>query len=54
MDLYTLAVQIGEEPVHYIDVVGSERQDEVIVGRDLLNKYVVTLNAPGNTVDISL
>lgn len=54
VDMYTLAVQIGEQPAQYIDVVGIERQDEVIVGRDLLNQYVVTLNAPGHTVDISL
>ena len=54
VDMYTLAVQIGEQPAQYIDVVGIERQDEVIVGRDLLNQYVVTLNAPGHTVGVSL
>jgi hypothetical protein len=54
VDMYTLAVQIGEQPAKYIDVVGIERQDEVIVGRDLLNQYVITLNAPGHTVGVSL
>jgi hypothetical protein len=54
VDMYTLAVQIGEQPAKYIDVVGIERQDEIIVGRDLLNQYVVTLNAPGHTVEVSL
>ena len=50
VDLYTLAVRIGDRPSRYIEVVGSERRDEVIVGRDLLNQYVVTLDAPAHTV----
>lgn len=54
VDLYTLAVQVGEEQTHYLDVVGTEHHDEIIVGRDLLNQYIVTLNAPGNTIDMSL
>ncbi len=52
--MYTLAVKIGDQPIQYLDVVGTERRDEVIVGRDLLNQYVVTLNAPGHAVDVSL
>jgi len=54
VDLYTVAVQIGEQQTHYLNVVGTEHQDEIIVGRDLLNQYIVTLNAPGHTVDIIL
>lgn len=54
VDLYTLAVQVGEQSPHYLDVVGTEHQNEIIAGRDLLNQYIVTLNAPGHTVDISL
>jgi len=54
VDLYTLAVQVGEQQTHYLDVVGIENQDEIIVGRDLLNQYIVTLNAPGHSADIAL
>lgn len=54
VDLYTLAVQVGEQQTHYLDVVGTEHQDEIIVGRDLLNQYIVTLNAPGHAVELSL
>ena len=54
VDMYTLAVKIGDQPIQQLDVVGTERRDEVIVGRDLLNQYVVTLNAPGHTVEVSL
>ena len=53
VDLYTIAVQIGDRPLGYIDVVGSGWQDEVIAGRDLLNQYTVTLNAPAHTVELS-
>ena len=54
VDLFTLSVQVGQHTPHYLDVVGTEHQDEVIVGRDLLNQFIVTLNAPGHTVDMSL
>ncbi|MCZ7670449.1 MAG: hypothetical protein M5U34_26455 [Chloroflexi bacterium] len=54
VDMYTVALQIGEQPVCYLDVVGTENRDELIVGRDLLNQYIVTLNAPAHTVEISL
>ena len=54
VDLYTIAVQIGEQPSHYIEVVGTSHRDEVIVGRDLLNQYVISLNAPAHTVEVSL
>lgn len=53
VDLYTIAVQVGQHRVVYLDVVGTERRDEVIVGRDLLNQYVVKLDAPGYTVEMS-
>ena len=54
VDMYALAVRIGQQPARYLDVIGTENRDEVIVGRDFLNQYVVTLNALGYTVDISL
>jgi predicted aspartyl protease len=53
VDLYTIAVQIGEYRLIYVDAVGSERSDEVIVGRDVLNQFIVTLNAPGHVVEIA-
>jgi predicted aspartyl protease len=53
VDLYTVGVQIGGQPPQYIDVVGTEGRGEAVVGRDLLNQYIVTLNAPGNSVEVS-
>jgi predicted aspartyl protease len=53
VDLYKIAVQIGDHRLVHLDAIGSERHDEVIVGRDLLNQYVVTLNAPAYVVEVS-
>ncbi len=50
VDLYAVAVQIGERALHYLEVVGTEGQEEAIIGRDLLNHYVVTLDGPAHTV----
>jgi hypothetical protein len=35
-------------------VVGSEQLDEAILGRDVLNQLVVTLNGLASAVEISL
>ena len=53
VDLYTIAVQIGDHRPLYVDVVGSDRLGEVIIGRDVLNQFVVTLNALASTVEVA-
>lgn len=52
VDLYVIAVQVGEHQLLYVDAVGSERYNEVIVGRDVLNQFIVNLNAPGHVVEV--
>jgi predicted aspartyl protease len=52
VDLYKVAVQIGMHRPVYVDAVAAE-QEEIIVGRDVLNEFVVTLNAPAHTVEIA-
>lgn len=54
VDLYTIAVQVGDHRPQYVDVVGSDRLGEVIIGRDVLNQFIVTLNALANTVEVAL
>jgi predicted aspartyl protease len=49
VDLYKVAVQIGAHRPIYVDAIATEHE-EIIVGRDVLNEFVVTLNAPGHTV----
>ena len=51
--IYTVVIQIGSHQPMYVDVVGSERHDEVIVGRDVLNQLIVTLNGLAYTVEVS-
>jgi predicted aspartyl protease len=53
VDLYTVAVQIGDARPIYVEAIGSTQRNEVIVGRDVLNQFVTTLNAPANVVEIA-
>lgn len=53
VDLYTVAVQIGAYRPIYVEAVGTEQSDEVILGRDVLNQFAVTLNAPAYRVVIA-
>lgn len=52
VNLYKVVIQIGSYRPFYVDVIGSD-QEEIIVGRDLLNHFVVTLDAPGFAVHIT-
>lgn len=52
VDLYAVSVQIGQYRPMYVNVVGTNKQDEVIIGRDVLNEFVVTLNAPAHVVEL--
>ena len=52
VDLYKIAVQIGTHRPVYVDAIAVERE-EIIVGRDVLNVFVITLNAPAHTVEVA-
>lgn len=49
---YKVVIEIGSYRPIYVDIVGMD-QDEIIVGRDVLNQFVVTLDAPGFIVHIA-
>lgn len=51
-DLYLVSLQIGNDKPHYTEVIGTTRREEVIIGRDLLNQYNISLNAPAFTVQV--
>lgn len=53
VDLYGVVLQIGQYRPFHLEVVGMESQREAIIGRDVLNQFVVMLNAPALTVEIS-
>lgn len=54
VDLYDAIIQIGASRPIYLEVVGTEERNQVIVGRDVLNEFVVTLNAPGYVVEVAV
>ena len=51
--LYLVDVQIGDLTLPGIEVVGDEISDELVLGRDILNRLRVLLDGPKETVDVS-
>ncbi len=49
-NLYTISLQFAHYKRTRIEVVGNRDSDEVIVGRDILNHLVVTLDGLANAV----
>lgn len=50
--IFQVDIGIGEIRFPNIDVVGDDRGDEIILGRNLLNKLVLTLNGPKQELEI--
>jgi hypothetical protein len=48
--LYTVSLQFAHYRRNWIEVVGNQETDEVIIGRDILNHLVVTLDGLANAV----
>ena len=53
IDLYNVAIRIGPYQQSLPEVVGVASEDEVIVGRDVLNHLNVTLNGPAYVTEVS-
>ena len=52
VDLYVVIIQIGRQVIHAIRAVATQ-DDEAIIGRDVLNQLVVTLNGPAEVTEMS-
>lgn len=52
VDLYPISLRLVPFSQAHLEVVGSE-DNEVIIGRDVLNDLLVTLNGPGHSVQIA-
>ena len=50
--IYMVQLQIGDFVLSGMEVVGRDGIDEVIVGRDVLNQFIVTLNGLANVTEI--
>jgi hypothetical protein len=52
VDLFSISLQLGPLVQTHLEVVSDVQNNEAILGRDVLNHLVVTLNGPGNSVEI--
>ncbi len=52
VDLYLAAIRIGSNLIDGLHVVGIPASGEAIIGRDVLNQLVVTLNGLANVTEI--
>ena len=52
MALHTLDIEIANSRYPDIDVVADDKDNEIILGRNLLNKLVLTLNGPKQELEI--
>jgi hypothetical protein len=53
VDLYRIWVHIGGHRPLQIEVVSDNEGEEAILGRDVLNQLIVTLNGLASVVEIS-
>lgn len=53
VDLYAAAVSLAGQ-TFYLRVIAQENTNEGIIGRDILNDLVVTLNGPAHVTEIPL
>ena len=51
--LYLVTLRIGEIELPGTYVVGDNRSDEIVIGRNVLNQLVIWLDGPGNLSRIS-
>lgn len=52
VDRYTVRIRIGEQEVHAISAVSIGIGGEPIIGRDVLNHFVITLNGLAGSTEI--
>lgn len=50
--LYLVDVQIGSLTLPGVEVVGDEISDEIVIGRDILNRLRVLLDGPKETTKV--
>ena len=53
VNLYAVSLRIGSHERRAMSVVGSEDIEEVILGRDILNHMIVTLNGLAGVTEIA-
>jgi predicted aspartyl protease len=51
-NLYLVQVHIGANVVRLMEVLAAPKGVEAILGRDLLNQFVITLHGPVSTIEV--
>ncbi len=52
VDLYPVFLQLGNHSL-YVSVIGNPINTNTIIGRDVLNHMIITLNGLAETVEIA-
>jgi hypothetical protein len=52
VDLFAISLRLGSFTQAHLEVVGDTENNEIILGRDVLNHLSVTLNGPASSVEI--
>lgn len=50
--MYLVDLQVGGLTIGEIEVVGDELSDEIVIGRDALNRLRVLLDGPGEATEV--
>jgi hypothetical protein len=50
--IYSVDIGIGLARLPAVEVVADDRSAEIVLGRNVLNKLVVTLNGPQRTIEV--
>ncbi len=50
--LYLVTVRVGPHQIYGIQAAGVSAAEDVLVGRDVLNQLVITLNGPGEALNV--
>jgi hypothetical protein len=53
VDLYSISLQFGPFAFSDLVVAGGSQPQEVIIGRDILNQFIVTLNGLASVLEIA-
>ena len=53
VDIYAVALTVGPFTQATLEVIGNRQSDDIIVGWDVLNHMIVTLNGLANVVELS-
>lgn len=53
VSIFVVTLTIGDYTLPDVELLANDRTDEIIVGRDVLNQLIVTLNGPAALLEVS-